>query len=76
MECTDSWLAVNRENWEGVVDGGEGYVRENELVVDDASEWYSVKGSGELAVHAKYVHAIFMQNAKYVHLLLATMTIL
>ena len=43
MVCTDSSFAVNRENWEGVLDEGEEYIPANELVIDDISNQKSVK---------------------------------
>ena len=32
VECTSSSFAVNRENWEGVVDEGREYIPVNEVV--------------------------------------------
>ena len=43
VECTSSSFAVNRENWEGVVDEGREYIPVNEMVVYDLSNSFSVQ---------------------------------
>ena len=42
VECTSSSFAVNRDNWEGVVDEGKEYIPANEMVVCDVSQPFSV----------------------------------
>ena len=43
VECTSPSFALNRENWEGVVDEGEEYLPRNEMVVYDMSHPFSVQ---------------------------------